>query len=103
MRAMRALARRGSSRIATGSLNSGTSNGSVLGTRVGGFAFTSSGGGVFTLDPITTVKLTGTAGNFTAGQSYSFLVGTVPTGSSGAVTKSLPSRGSRPIFAAPAL
>ena len=49
-------------------------------------AFTSSEGGTFTLDPITTVKLTGTAGNFTAGQSYSFLVGTVPTGSTGAVT-----------------
>jgi hypothetical protein len=70
---------------ATGGVNTGSSNGNVLGNRASGFLVNSSGG-TFTLDPITTVTVDANPANLVAGSSYSYLVGTVPTGSTGGVS-----------------
>jgi hypothetical protein len=71
--------------LAIGSFNTGASNASILGSRAGGFNFTSSGGS-FILDPITTVTVIANPANFAPLSSYSYLVGTVPATSSGSVT-----------------
>ncbi len=73
---------------ANGAVDTGLSNNNVLGSLANGFSMSSSGSGLFTLDPITTVTVIDTNGlqDFYKGGSFSYLVGTVPTGSSGAVT-----------------
>jgi autotransporter-associated beta strand protein len=71
--------------LATGASNTGLSNANVLGSHASGFSVTSSGG-TFVLDPITTVTVNANPANFAPGSSYSYLVGTVPTGSAGGVT-----------------
>src|SRR5262249_20551541 len=43
--------------VATGGQNSGLSNANTLGNLASGFSITSSGGGTFNLDPITTVQV----------------------------------------------
>jgi hypothetical protein len=71
--------------LAPGGANSGASNASTLGSRASGFNVTSSGG-TFILDPITTVQVNADPSSFSLTQSYSYLVGTVPAGSTGQVT-----------------
>jgi hypothetical protein len=70
---------------ATGGLNTGLSNANTLGNRASGCLVNSSGG-TLTLDPITTVTVDADPANLVAGSSYSYLVGTVPTGSTGGVS-----------------
>ncbi len=91
--------------VTNGAIDSGLSNSNTLGSGASGFAISSSGGGVFTLDPITTVSIVDKngLGDFAAGGSYSFLVGTAPAGSSGAVTNLANFTGSGITFTAPSL
>jgi hypothetical protein len=70
----------------TGGQNSGSSNGSILGNLASGFLVTSSGGGTFNLDPITSVQVNAVPTNYATGQTYSYLIGTVPAASTGGVT-----------------
>src|SRR5262249_48451355 len=70
---------------AAGGHNTGLSNGNTLGNRASGFAINATAGGTFILDPITTVAVDANPADFVSG-SYSYLIGTVPAGSSGAVT-----------------
>jgi autotransporter-associated beta strand protein len=71
---------------ATGGINSGLSNANGLGNLASGFMMSTSGGGIFTLDPITTLVINADPANYTIGSPYSYLIGSVPSGSSGGIT-----------------
>jgi autotransporter-associated beta strand protein len=71
---------------ATGAVNSGLSNANALGNLASGFMMSTSGGGLFTLDPITTLVINANPANYTIGSPYSYLIGSVPSGSNGGVT-----------------
>ena len=67
----------------TGANDTGLSNNNTLGSLASGFSIASASG-VFTLDPITTVKVYGSMTNFTTNPgNYSYRVGTVPSYPSG--------------------